>query len=192
MTAEFLDELPREEWFEIRMRDEAPTAALEGARKRLAEQHKEFERRFEAKKAKITAGDDLAPGVLKMVKVYLAVKRRMQPGDKMAGRHGNKGVVSTIVPVEDMPYLADGTPDRHRAESARRAVAHEHRPDPRDPPRLGREAASARKIGKMLEAQEAMTELRKFLDRIYNATGGQKEDIASLHRRRDQRAGART
>ena len=110
VTAEFLDELPREEWFEIRMRDEAPSAALEGARKRLAEQHKEFERRFEGKKGKITAGDDLAPGVLKMVKVYLAVKRRIQPGDKMAGRHGNKGVVSTIVPVEDMPYLADGTP----------------------------------------------------------------------------------
>src|SRR5204862_8859 len=62
------------------------------------------------KKAKITAGDDLAPGVLKMVKVYLAVKRRVQPGDKMAGRHGNKGVISTIVPVEDMPYLEDGTP----------------------------------------------------------------------------------
>ena len=69
-----------------------------------------FEKRFEEKKAKITAGDDLAPGVLKMVKVYLAVKRRVQPGDKMAGRHGNKGVISSIVPVEDMPYMADGTP----------------------------------------------------------------------------------
>jgi len=69
-----------------------------------------FEKRLDEKKAKITAGDDLAPGVLKMVKVYLAVKRRVQPGDKMAGRHGNKGVISTIVPVEDMPYLSDGTP----------------------------------------------------------------------------------
>ena len=73
-------------------------------------QRKAFEKRLEEKKAKITAGDDLAPGVLKMVKVYLAVKRRVQPGDKMAGRHGNKGVISTIVPVEDMPYLEDGTP----------------------------------------------------------------------------------
>ena len=73
-------------------------------------QRKAFEKRLEEKKAKITAGDDLAPGVLKMVKVYLAVKRRVQPGDKMAGRHGNKGVISTIVPVEDMPYLDDGTP----------------------------------------------------------------------------------
>ena len=77
---------------------------------RLKAQQKAFEKRFEEKRAKITAGDDLAPGVLKMVKVYLAVKRRIQPGDKMAGRHGNKGVISTIVPVEDMPYMADGTP----------------------------------------------------------------------------------
>ncbi len=179
VTAEFLDELPHEEWFEIRMRDEAPSAALEGARKRLAEQHKEFERRFEAKKAKITAGDDLAPGVLKMVKVYLAVKRRIQPGDKMAGRHGNKGVVSTIVPVEDMPYLADGSPIDivlnplgvpSRMNIGQILETH-----------LGWAARGlGTKIGKMLEAQEAMTELRKFLERIYNTTGGQKEDIASF------------
>src|SRR5690606_22221032 len=83
---------------------------LEQAAERLRAQRAEFDRRFEEKKQKITAGDDLAPGVLKMVKVYLAVKRRVQPGDKMAGRHGNKGVISTIVPVEDMPYMADGTP----------------------------------------------------------------------------------
>jgi DNA-directed RNA polymerase subunit beta len=179
VTAEYLDGLPHEEWFEIRMQGEGPTAALEGSRKRLAEQHREFERRFEAKKAKITAGDDLAPGVLKMVKVYLAVKRRIQPGDKMAGRHGNKGVVSTIVPVEDMPYLADGTPIDivlnplgvpSRMNIGQILEAH-----------LGWAARGlGAKIGRMLEAQEAMTELRKLLDRIYNATGGQKEDIASL------------
>ncbi len=179
VTAEFLEELPHEEWFEIRMRDEGPSAALEGARKRLAEQHKEFDRRFEAKKAKITAGDDLAPGVLKMVKVYLAVKRRIQPGDKMAGRHGNKGVVSTIVPVEDMPYLADGTPIDivlnplgvpSRMNIGQILETH-----------LGWAARGlGTKIGKMLEAQAAMTDLRKFLDRIYNSTGGQKEDIASF------------
>ena len=87
-----------------------PTAQLEAAAERLQTQQKAFEKRLEEKRAKITAGDDLAPGVLKMVKVYLAVKRRVQPGDKMAGRHGNKGVISTIVPVEDMPYLEDGTP----------------------------------------------------------------------------------
>ena len=179
VTAEFLDELPRNEWFEIRMRDEGPSAALEGARKRLAEQHKEFERRFDAKKAKITAGDDLAPGVLKMVKVYLAVKRRVQPGDKMAGRHGNKGVVSTIVPVEDMPYLADGSPIDivlnplgvpSRMNIGQILETH-----------LGWAARGlGTKIGKLLEAQEAMTDLRKLLDRIYNSTGGQKEDIASF------------
>jgi len=179
VTAEFLDELPHEEWFEIRMQGEGPSAALEGVRKRLAEQHKEFERRFEAKKAKITAGDDLAPGVLKMVKVYLAVKRRIQPGDKMAGRHGNKGVVSTIVPVEDMPYLADGTPIDivlnplgvpSRMNIGQILEAH-----------LGWAARGlGTKINRMIEAQEAVTELRKFLDRIYNGTGGQKEDIASF------------
>jgi len=179
VTAEFLDEVPREEWFEIRMRDEGPSAALEGARKRLAEQVKEFERRFEGKKGKITAGDDLAPGVLKMVKVYLAVKRRIQPGDKMAGRHGNKGVVSTIVPVEDMPYLADGTPIDivlnplgvpSRMNIGQILETH-----------LGWAARGlGTKIGKMLEAQEAIVDLRKLLDRIYNSTGGQKEDINSL------------
>jgi DNA-directed RNA polymerase subunit beta len=77
--------------------------------------------------------------VLKMVKVFLAVKRRIQPGDKMAGRHGNKGVISNIVPVEDMPYMADGTTGRHRAEPAGRALAHEHRPGARSAPGLGRE-----------------------------------------------------
>ena len=109
-AAEYLDEVPREEWFEIRLEDEEANAQLEPASERLKLQRKAFEKRLDDKKAKITAGDDLAPGVLKMVKVYLAVKRRVQPGDKMAGRHGNKGVISTIVPVEDMPYLDDGTP----------------------------------------------------------------------------------
>src|ERR1700723_1475089 len=106
----YLADLPREQWFEIRFKDEETNAQLETVSERLKGQRKAFEKRFEEKKAKITAGDDLAPGVLKMVKVYLAVKRRVQPGDKMAGRHGNKGVISSIVPVEDMPYMADGTP----------------------------------------------------------------------------------
>jgi len=179
VTTEYLDELPREEWFEIRLRDEAASEALEAARRRLADQHKDFERRFEAKKAKVTAGDDLAPGVLKMVKVYLAVKRRVQPGDKMAGRHGNKGVVSTIVPVEDMPYLADGSPIDivlnplgvpSRMNIGQILETH-----------LGWAAKGLGvKIGRMLESQNAVVELRKFLDRVYNTTGGQKEDIASF------------
>ena len=110
VTADYLADLPREHWFEVRLEDDDANAALEVAAERMRTQRKEFERRLEEKRQKITQGDDLAPGVLKMVKVYLAVKRRVQPGDKMAGRHGNKGVISTIVPVEDMPFAADGTP----------------------------------------------------------------------------------
>jgi DNA-directed RNA polymerase subunit beta len=79
---------------------------------------------------KVQRGDELPPGVMKMVKVFVAVKRKIQPGDKMAGRHGNKGVVSRIVPDEDMPFLEDGTAGRHRAQPARRAEPHERRPDP--------------------------------------------------------------
>ena len=179
VEADYLDALPREQWFEIRLRDETANAALEGARRRLAEQHRDFEKRFEAKKAKITAGDDLAPGVLKMVKVYLAVKRRVQPGDKMAGRHGNKGVVSTIVPVEDMPYLADGTPVDivlnplgvpSRMNIGQILETH-----------LGWAARGiGQRIQRMLEAQGAVVELRKFLDQVYNGTGGQAENLASL------------
>src|SRR5690606_27420267 len=93
-----------------RLKNDDVTTQLEGLAAQLKAQHQDFDRRFEEKKKKITAGDDLAPGVLKMVKVYLAVKRRVQPGDKMAGRHGNKGVISMIVPVEDMPYMDNGTP----------------------------------------------------------------------------------
>ena len=110
ITKAYLEEVPREKWFEIRLKNDDANEQLQKAFERLNAQREEFDRRYEEKKAKITAGDDLAPGVLKMVKVYLAVKRRIQPGDKMAGRHGNKGVISTIVPVEDMPYLDDGTP----------------------------------------------------------------------------------
>ena len=110
------------------MKDEDAAEHIEKAQKQIEAHKAEFEKRFPDKRGKITAGDDLAPGVLKMVKVYLAVKRRIQPGDKMAGRHGNKGVVSMIVPVEDMPYMADGTTGRHRAEPAGRAEPNEHRP----------------------------------------------------------------
>jgi DNA-directed RNA polymerase subunit beta len=83
---------------------------LEAIAAQIKQQREEFRERFEVKKRKITQGDELAPGVLKMVKVYVAVKRRIQPGDKMAGRHGNKGVISRVVPVEDMPFSADGEP----------------------------------------------------------------------------------
>jgi DNA-directed RNA polymerase subunit beta len=175
----YLADLPREQWFEIRLKDEEANAQLETVSERLKGQRKAFEKRFEEKKAKITAGDDLAPGVLKMVKVYLAVKRRVQPGDKMAGRHGNKGVISSIVPVEDMPYMADGTPVDivlnplgvpSRMNIGQILETH-----------LGWAAKGVgAKIGKMLEAQNAVVEIRKFLGQVYNETGGQKEDVKSL------------
>jgi len=175
----YLVDLPREQWFEIRFKDEDLNAQLETVSERLKGQRKAFEKRFEEKKAKITAGDDLAPGVLKMVKVYLAVKRRVQPGDKMAGRHGNKGVISSIVPVEDMPYMADGTPVDivlnplgvpSRMNIGQILETH-----------LGWAAKGVgAKIGKMLEAQQAVADLRKFISQVYNETGGQKEDIKSL------------
>nr|NIP19410.1 DNA-directed RNA polymerase subunit beta [Xanthomonadales bacterium]NIX14196.1 DNA-directed RNA polymerase subunit beta [Xanthomonadales bacterium] len=110
ITAAYLADLSHDDWFKLRMRNDEVNELLEQMADQLKAQRKAFDARFEEKKGKITQGDDLAPGVLKMVKVYLAVKRRMQPGDKMAGRHGNKGVISMIVPTEDMPYMEDGTP----------------------------------------------------------------------------------
>ena len=110
ITEEYLRGIDREQWFEIRLRGDDANEQLEKAREQLEAQKALLDEYFEEKKVKLTSGDDLAPGVLKMVKVYLAVKRRVQPGDKVAGRHGNKGVISMIVPVEDMPYMSDGTP----------------------------------------------------------------------------------
>ena len=179
VTAEYLDDLTRDQWFEIRLQDDDANSQLEQVAERLKAQQRAFEKRFEDKKAKITAGDDLAPGVLKMVKVYLAVKRRIQPGDKMAGRHGNKGVISTIVPVEDMPYMEDGTPVDivlnplgvpSRMNIGQVLETH-----------LGWAARGlGLKIGKMIEQQAATVELRAFLDRVYNKSGGQHADIKSL------------
>ncbi|MFZ1840041.1 MAG: DNA-directed RNA polymerase subunit beta, partial [Dokdonella sp.] len=167
LNDEYLDSLKRDEWFSIRMKDEDAAEMLERAQEQIKGHREEFDRRFKEKQAKITAGDDLAPGVLKMVKVYLAVKRRIQPGDKMAGRHGNKGVVSMIVPVEDMPYAADGRPVDivlnplgvpSRMNIGQILETH-----------LGWAAKGlGEKIGKMLDANEKVGELRKFLDAIYN------------------------
>ena len=175
-----LDDLPREQWFEIRLTDDEANSQLEQVAERLKAQQRSFEKRFEDKKAKITAGDDLAPGVLKMVKVYLAVKRRVQPGDKMAGRHGNKGVISNICPVEDMPYMVDGTPVDivlnplgvpSRMNIGQVLETH-----------LGWAARGlGLKIGKMMEQANAVVELRSFLDKVYNQSGGQHADIASLN-----------
>jgi len=179
ITKAYLDELSREQWFEIRLKNDEANEQLETASERLKTQRAEFDHRYEVKKDKITAGDDLAPGVLKMVKVYLAVKRRIQPGDKMAGRHGNKGVISMIVPVEDMPYLEDGTPVDivlnplgvpSRMNVGQVLETH-----------LGMAAKGiGHKINKMLKAQESTAKIRQFLETVYNTTGGKVENIKSL------------
>ena len=105
-----LDKMDRTKWLEQTISDEEKQNQLEQLAEQYEELRKEFEHKLEVKRKKIIKGDDLAPGVLKVVKVYLAVKRHIQPGDKMAGRHGNKGVISKINPVEDMPYDENGQP----------------------------------------------------------------------------------
>ena len=109
ISEEVLADVPRSQWWEIGLTDEAAMAEVEAIGKQYEDAKKSLERRFVDKVDKLQRGDELPPGVMKMVKVFVAVKRKIQPGDKMAGRHGNKGVVSMIVPCEDMPYLEDGT-----------------------------------------------------------------------------------
>ena len=179
ITKVYLEELPREQWFEIRLKNDDANEQLQKAFERLKSQRDEFDRRYEEKKSKITAGDDLAPGVLKMTKVYLAVKRRIQPGDKMAGRHGNKGVISTIVPVEDMPYLEDGNPVDivlnplgvpSRMNVGQVLETH-----------LGWAAKGVgKKIDEMIKSQQSIAKLREFLDELYNRTGGRQENLKSF------------
>ena len=109
-STEYLDGLERDEWFHLRMADDALNAQIDQADRQLKRRRRELDRQFADKQGKLEGGDDLRPGELKYVKVYLAIKRRIQPGDKMAGRHGNKGVVSVIMPVEDMPFDEHGEP----------------------------------------------------------------------------------
>ena len=168
LTATYLADLDHEEWFKIRMRSDDANELFDQMADQLKEQRKGFDAHFEEKKGKITRGDDLAPGVLKMVKVYMAVKRRIQPGDKMAGRHGNKGVISMIVPTEDMPYMEDGTPVDivlnplgvpSRMNIGQVLETH-----------LGWAANGlGLRIGEMLEQKASVTQLRKFLGEIYNS-----------------------
>ncbi|HMQ13829.1 MAG TPA: DNA-directed RNA polymerase subunit beta, partial [Candidatus Competibacter phosphatis] len=176
VTLDYLSALRREQWFHIRMQAEELNEQLEKINRQLDQQRKDFDQKFEEKRRKLTQGDDLAPGVLKMVKVYLAVKRRVQPGDKMAGRHGNKGVVSMIVPQEDMPYLEDGTPVDivlnplgvpSRMNVGQVLETH-----------LGWAAKGLGiKIGRLLDAQAQLADARALLDRIYNQVGGQGVDF---------------
>ena len=179
ITTEYLADLDRYHWFEIRLADEAAANQLESLKESIEQKRHQFDLAFEEKRKKLTQGDELPPGVLKMVKVYLAVKRRLQPGDKMAGRHGNKGVVSKIVPVEDMPYMADGTPVDivlnplgvpSRMNVGQILETH-----------LGWAAKGiGLRIGEMLKQQAKVVEVRKLLDKIYNGSG-LKADIVGMN-----------
>ncbi|MEX3640018.1 DNA-directed RNA polymerase subunit beta [Paraburkholderia sp. BR14320] len=170
----YLEDLDHYHWFDIRLADEEAAAQLEAIKNSIEEKRHQFDLAFEEKRKKLTQGDELPPGVLKMVKVYLAVKRRLQPGDKMAGRHGNKGVVSKIVPIEDMPYMADGRPADvvlnplgvpSRMNVGQVLEVH-----------LGWAAKGLGwRIGEMLQRQAKIAELREFLIKIYNESGRAEE-----------------
>jgi DNA-directed RNA polymerase subunit beta len=180
VTAEYLAGLPsKHDWFDIRLADETIAKQVELIKPSLQSNTKKPTSMYEIKKKKLTQGDELQPGVQKMVKVFIAIKRRLQAGDKMAGRHGNKGVVSRILPVEDMPYLADGrtvdivlnplgVPSRMNIGQ----ILEVH---------LGWAAKGiGERINKMLVEQRKVAELRQFFDTMYNTSGRQdREDLES-------------
>ena len=179
VTADYLEKLACEKWFSIRLRDDKANQRLETTHQRYKAMYAERDEKLKTMRSKVVLGDDLAPGIIKVVKVYLAVKRRIQPGDKMAGRHGNKGVISTIVPVEDMPHLADGTPVDivlnplgvpSRMNVGQVLETH-----------LGWATKGlGRKIGELLEKQASMQAIRDYLSKIYNVSHGQKLDVDAL------------
>jgi len=179
ITRDYIEKLEPEDWFKLRMRNNEVNELVEHLADQIKEQREVFDARFEVKKGKITRGDDLAPGVLKMVKVYMAVKRRIQPGDKMAGRHGNKGVISMIVPQEDMPYMEDGTPVDvvlnplgvpSRMNIGQVLETH-----------LGWAAKGlGRQIANMLDTSAKTDKVRKFLDGVYNSDQVGRVDMKSF------------
>jgi len=178
ITKAYLTDIERHQWFDIRLANDAASGQMEQLQESLSQTRELFDKAFEEKKKKLTQGDELPPGVQKMVKVYLAVKRQLQPGDKMAGRHGNKGVISKITPVEDMPHMADGTPVDivlnplgvpSRMNVGQILETH-----------LGWAAKGLGiRIGEMLKVQAKAAELRGFLEKIYNS-GGRAEDLAAF------------
>ena len=179
VTTEYLEKTDREKWFDIRLEDDAISQQLEQSSKQLELLAKEMEKRFNDSRKKIVQGDDLAPGVLKIVKVYLAVKRRIQPGDKMAGRHGNKGVISIVVPMEDMPYMEDGTPVDivlnplgvpSRMNIGQVLETH-----------LGLAAKGlGHRISQMLDSKRPTKEVKAYIDKIYNHDSTARVDLDSL------------
>ncbi|MEK6212257.1 MAG: DNA-directed RNA polymerase subunit beta [Pseudomonadota bacterium] len=178
ITKAYLQDIERYHWFDVRLANEEAAQQLERLQEGLEQTRKAFDAAFEEKKRKLTSGDELPPGVQKMVKVYLAVKRRLQPGDKMAGRHGNKGVISKITPIEDMPHMADGTPVDvvlnplgvpSRMNVGQILETH-----------LGWAAKGlGKRIGELLKAQAKIADIRKALTLIYNSSG-KPEDISDF------------
>ena len=176
---EYLDTLTLDDWFKIRMQDDSLNALLETSENQLKERKEALDAIYADKRAKLETGDDLAPGVLKIVKVYLAIKRRIQPGDKMAGRHGNKGVISVIMPVEDMPFDENGEPVDivlnplgvpSRMNVGQVLETH-----------LGWAARGVGdRINAMLEEQRKVAEIRDFLEQVYNKIGDSGVDLKSL------------
>ena len=172
-----LEEVSKEDWFKIRLDNEASNKQIENISKSLKEYKDDLDIAFGKRKSKVTDGDDLAPGVLKIVKVYLAIKRRIQPGDKLAGRHGNKGVISVIMPEEDMPYDENGQPVDivlnplgvpSRMNVGQVLETH-----------LGWAAKElGTKIGNMIDSEVNTSEIRGFLSEIYEKDGSQ--DLSSL------------
>jgi len=179
ITKDYLASVEKFHWFDIRPAEEEVANQLESIKNSLDQTRHSFDLAFEEKRKKLTQGDELPAGVLKMVKVYLAVKRRLQPGDKMAGRHGNKGVVSKVVPIEDMPYMADGTPADivlnplgvpSRMNVGQVLEVH-----------LGWAGKGiGQRIGDMLQQQAKVAELRKLFDELYNQSGGKTENLDEL------------
>jgi len=180
VTADDLSELSLDDLLSVRTADDSANNKIEDAEKALKQYLKDIQESFDEKKQKITRGHDLAPGVIKIVKVYLAVKRRIQPGDKMAGRHGNKGVISEIMPIEDMPYDNEGNPVDivlnplgvpSRMNVGQILETH-----------MGSAAKGiGEKINKMIQAKAKADELKKYLDILYNKNATIKEDLGSLN-----------
>jgi len=180
ITEDYLNKMNHDKWFDIRLEDDSISHQLEQSSKQLESLVKEIEKRFNDNRKKIVQGDDLAPGVLKIVKVYLAVKRRIQPGDKMAGRHGNKGVISIVVPMEDMPYMEDGTPVDivlnplgvpSRMNIGQVLETH-----------LGLAAKGlGHRVAELLDQKRSITEIKNFLLKIYNHDGQTRVELDSMN-----------
>ena len=178
LSKEFLSDLPSSEWFKLRMQDEKLNDLIKESKDNLKSYEDMLKERFALKKKKIISGDDLPPGVQQVIKVYLAVKRKIQPGDKLAGRHGNKGVISVIMPVEDMPYDENGEPVDvvlnplgvpSRMNVGQLLEVH-----------LGWASKElGKKIGQLVENSKNISEVKSFVDKVYSSSG-KKEEIEKL------------